>query len=95
VATVGGPDDAPARPEDDDYDLLTFAEARARLTEEIARVEEALDTATRAAAPDAEQLLARLRQLLEARERNAPQRLDPAAFFDFFGYEPSTRPSQR
>jgi hypothetical protein len=93
VANGPEPDGAAARSEDDDYDLLTFAEARVRLAEEIARVEAALSIATRARTPDAVQLRARLRQLLKARERNAPQRLDPAEFFDFFGYKPSSAAS--
>jgi hypothetical protein len=90
---VNVPGEGPSvRPEDDDYDLLTFAEVRIRLAEEIARVEAAMESALRERKSDAAaQLRSRLRQLIEAQERNTPQRLDPGAFREFFGYEPDHR----
>lgn len=86
-ASNGLPDDLEARPVDDDYDLLTFGEAGARLIEEIrrqrSRVESLLaagrgtgnaNNANNDTKGDAERLVAaqkRLDLLIAAQMRNA------------------------
>ena len=82
-----------ARPEDDDYDLLTFGEAGLRLQNEIQKVRKELALAEQeigGGAPGrssgAAELRSRLRDLLDAQRRNSPQQLDGQAFYDFFGY---------
>src|ERR1700752_2847162 len=75
------------RPEDDDYDLLTFGEAGARLTEEIIKLERRIDAMSGAdVAP--EQLAAaqrRLSVLREAAERNRKPTIEELRASGFFG----------
>ena len=73
----------------EDFDLLTFGEARARLAEEIDAERNRL-TALRAASA-AEWLVAasraRLDALTAALERNRAGRITPQNAAEFFGYE--------
>jgi hypothetical protein len=78
------------RPEDDDYDLLTFGEAGARLSEEIIKLERRL-AAMRSEDATAEQLAAaerRLEALREAAHRNRKPSLDELRASGFFGTTP-------
>ena len=75
------------RPDDDDYDLLTFGEAGARLTEEILKLERRID-AMRSAEVPAEQLAAaqrRLDVLREAADRNRKPTIEELRASGFFG----------
>jgi len=82
------------RPDEDDYDLLTFGEAGARLEIEIrtmrARVRELEESTPRdeAALQDAQ---ARLRDLEAGAERNRAQPINDANFEKFFGYPGKAR----
>ncbi|MCW2720631.1 hypothetical protein [Pseudonocardia sp.] len=87
-------DAAVERPDEDDYDLLTFGEAGARLQIEIraqrTRVNE-LETQT----PPDEAVLAparaRLAALEEGARRNSAQPINDANFEMFFGYPGKAR----
>jgi hypothetical protein len=84
-------DDAPVeRPEDDDYDLLTFGEAGARLAEEIAKGNRTLRELTEANASEDELATtrARIADLEAAVERQKAAALDTTDFQRFFGYDP-------
>ncbi len=73
------------RPEDDDYDLLTFGEAGARLTEEVRKAQrqvEAHRTNGDSAAESKAQ--ARLDALLEAQSRNRKPTIDQMNASGFF-----------
>jgi hypothetical protein len=78
------------RPDADDYDLLTFGEAGARLVEEIARERRRLDQLQAAGADGGE--LASVRQrigdLQEAAGRQQEAAAERADFQRFFGYDP-------
>jgi hypothetical protein len=86
-------DDQPAeRPEDDDYDLLTYGEANARLRTEIgkaqrrlAELEDGGDDAEAAA------LRERLTDLTEAAERQTAAQREAADFTRFFGFDPKEK----
>jgi hypothetical protein len=84
-------DEAPVeRPDDDDYDLLTYGEAGARLAEEIARGKQALRD-LEAADAGADQLAAtraRIADLEAAVTRQKAAALDTKDFQRFFGYDP-------
>lgn len=89
VADGTGSDDdvVVERPEDDDYDLLTFGEAGARLSEEIVKLERRIDALRRTDATP-EQLAAaegRLALLRDAAERNRRPSLDELRASGFFG----------
>lgn len=77
---------------DDDYDLLTYGEAGARLAGEIEATGQAL-TAAEAAGDDEGAALAshRLEELHVAARRNSPRARDNKAFVEFFGFEPRAR----
>jgi hypothetical protein len=78
------------RPDDDDYDLLTYGEAGARLAEEIARGKQALRD-LEAANAGADQLAAtraRIADLEAAVTRQKAAALDTTDFQRFFGYDP-------
>jgi hypothetical protein len=78
------------RPDADDYDLLTFGEAGARLAEEIARERRRLDQ-LQAAGADGGQLASvsqRIGDLQEAADRQRAAAAERADFERFFGYDP-------
>ena len=73
----------------EDFDLLTFGEARARLAEEIDAERNRL-TALRAAAADESRVAAsqaRLEALTAALQRNRAGRITPDNAAEFFGHE--------
>jgi hypothetical protein len=89
-------DDYPAgpaeRPDADDFDLLTYGEAGARLVEEIRRERRRLDQLG-AAGADSGQLASvrqRMGDLQEAAERQRAAAAERADFQSFFGYDPKT-----
>ena len=77
------------REEEDDQDLLTFGEVRARVTEELDKERGHLAELERSGA--SEPLLAatrtRIEQLIAAAERNS-RGASRASFVEFFGFEP-------
>lgn len=75
------------RPDDDDYDLLTFGEAGARLTEEVIRQQRRLDGLRVAGAGDDQVAAAeqRLHLLQQAQERNRKPPLEEMRDSGFFG----------
>jgi L-rhamnose isomerase len=94
IMTDVGDEAAVERPDEDDYDLLTFGEAGARLEIEIramrsrvAQLEQGspLDEAALAAARN------RLAALQEGAARNAAQPINDENFERFFGYPGKAR----
>jgi hypothetical protein len=90
-------DDVPVgpaeRPDADDYDLLTYGEAGARLVEEIARERRRLNQ-LQAAGADGGQLASvrqRIGDLREAADRQQAAAAERADFERFFGYDPKAR----
>jgi hypothetical protein len=90
-------DDLPSgpadRPDADDYDLLTYGEAGARLVEEIGRERRRLDQ-LQAAGADGGQLAGvrqRIGDLGEAADRQQAAAAERADFERFFGYDPKAR----
>ena len=90
--------DHPAeRPGGDDYDLLTYGEAAARLTGEIRaerrRLGELEEQARRGTDVGADIAAARQRidDLTGAARRQARQQREARDFTRFFGYDPTTR----
>jgi hypothetical protein len=84
-------DDPPVvRPDDDDYDLLTYGEAGARLAEEIGKGNQVLRGLLAANADDGEiaAIRTRIADLEAAVERQKAAALDTADFQRFFGYDP-------
>jgi hypothetical protein len=81
------PDDLEQRPEDDDYDLLTFGEAGARLVEEVRKQERLLTTLTDSGActADVAAAHARLEALLAAQVRNRKPSMEELKSSGFFG----------
>ena len=77
------------REEEDDQDLLTFGEVRARVSEELDRERVRLADLERVGASEAMLAAARRRieQLTAAAERNS-RGASRATFVDFFGFEP-------
>jgi len=82
------------RPDEDDYDLLTFGEAGARLEIEI-RTVRALVRRLEEASPRDEAAVraarARLSALEEGAERNRAQPINDVNFEKFFGYPGKAR----
>jgi hypothetical protein len=82
------------REDEDDYDLLTFGEAGARLDHEIrsarARVTQ-LEQSGTAPTGDIDGARARLDSLVDAARRNARQPINDENFQRFFGYEGKAR----
>jgi hypothetical protein len=78
------------RPDADDYDLLTFGEAGARLVEEIGRERRRLDQLTAAGADSGELASGcqRIGDLQEAAGRQQAAAAELADFQRFFGYDP-------
>jgi hypothetical protein len=81
------------RPEDDDYDLLTYGEAGARLAEEIRQQNRVLADLESSGAADAELAAVRKRidDLKAAAQRQQAAAAERADFTRFFGYDPKTR----
>jgi hypothetical protein len=90
---VGEHGEPSGREDEDDYDLLTFGEAGARLTQVIGEQRDLLERLRAAQASDAEIAVAegRLADLQNAVERNSRRRIDPDTFRDFFGYDPAEK----
>jgi hypothetical protein len=86
-------DSAHLRPEEDDYDLLTYGEAGARLTEEIRRQNRVLTDLESSGAEDADIVAVRKRigDLKAAAERQQAAALERADFTKFFGYDPQQK----
>jgi hypothetical protein len=81
------------RPDDDDYDLLTFGEAGARLIEEIAKEKRRL-VALEASGEDTSAAAAirqRITDLEAAAERQRDAAVERADFTKFFGYDPKEK----
>ncbi|TDH52879.1 acyl-CoA synthetase [Mycobacterium eburneum] len=82
------PDAAPrAKLDDDDHDLLTFAEAGERLRQEIADAERQVRELTAAGSEwDLAKATSRLQALQRAADRNRAAPINDANFEKFFGY---------
>jgi hypothetical protein len=81
------------RPEGDDYDLLTYGEAGARLVGEIRRETRRL-TELESAGADAGEIAAvqrRITALTAAAKRQQAAAADAADFTKFFGYDPKKK----
>ena len=88
------PDSSVLRPEgDDDYDLLTYGEAGARLTEEIRRQNRVLADleSSGAAAAEITAVRNRIEDLKAAAKRQQEAAAERADFTKFFGYDPKTK----
>lgn len=87
AASERGDDDIVVdRPDDDDYDLLTFGEAGARLAEEVTKQQRRVDQLRSAGATDeqiagAEQRLAVLQQAQERNRKPSTEELRASGFF--------------
>jgi hypothetical protein len=80
-----------ARPDDEDYDLLTYGEVAARLSEGIAEERSHLAQLQATAAPDASAVAAqeaRIAELLAGRERYERQAATAETFTQRFGLAP-------
>jgi hypothetical protein len=88
-------DDEPlSRDDEDDYDLLTFGEAGARLGQEIRVLRTRIEEIEQRQSPDQGELAAaraRLAALRDAATRNARQPITDENFTKFFGYEGQAR----
>ena len=88
-------DDEPlSRDDEDDYDLLTFGEAGARLDHEIRVLRTRIEDIEQRQQPDQGELAvtrARLAALRDAAARNARQPITDENFTKFFGYEGQAR----
>jgi hypothetical protein len=85
------PDARAGRPESDDYDLLTYGEAAARLAELLVAERETLAALTRQAHPDRtriHQLEQRIALLESSDARYRQQSLTAKAFTQRFGFTP-------
>ena len=84
---------------EEDYDLLTYAEAGSRLDQEIATERALLAAITNAAGQTDEVALAacrdRLAALTAARERTNRRAITNDNFESFFGYPPPQKDSKR
>jgi excinuclease UvrABC nuclease subunit len=90
---------AEQRPEDDDYDLLTYGEAGARLRTEIKKqtqlleeLEERMQVADNDLAHEIAAVQSRISELKDAAQRQTAQQNEAADFERFFGYDPKQRP---
>jgi hypothetical protein len=89
TVTDSGEETAVERPDEDDYDLLTFGEAGARLQIEIRTMRSRVREMEGAVPRDEEALRearARLSALEEGAERNRAQPINDENFEKFFGY---------
>jgi hypothetical protein len=83
-----------AREDEDDYDLLTFGEAGARLDHEVRSLKRTVAELEKTTGEDDSQLQrsrARLEALIGAQARNARQPINDENFTKFFGYEGKAR----
>jgi hypothetical protein len=87
------------RPEDDDYDLLTYGEASARLRSEIDKqtrlleeLEERMLVADNDLADEIASVQHRIDELKAAVQRQVAQQREAADFVRFFGYDPKQGP---
>jgi hypothetical protein len=90
---VSEPDAQAGRPESEDYDLLTYGEASARLTELLATERDNLAMLSRETHPDAtrvKQLEQRIALLESSRARYRQQSLSGEDFVQRFGFTPRT-----
>ena len=88
------PETSIEREDEDDYDLLTFGEARARLGQEVRKLDRevaALEADPSADPGELTSARARLATLRAAAERNARQPINDDNFTKFFGYEGKAR----
>jgi hypothetical protein len=86
---VSEPDPRAGRPESDDYDLLTYGEASARLTELLAAERDNLATLNRQPHPDPKrvsQLEQRIALLESSRDRYQQRSLSGEDFAQRFGF---------
>jgi hypothetical protein len=91
VDTTGRPTERQRRDEDD-HDLLTFAEAGERLRMEIAAARTRLAELERIGSPSGvDAARNRLAALLSAADRNSAQPINDANFERFFGYPGKAR----
>lgn len=82
------------RPDDDDYDLLTYGEVAARLTEVLAEERQLLADLQARSAPDPAAIAAqesRIAELVAGRERYAHQAETAEMFIKRFGLTPRKR----
>jgi hypothetical protein len=82
------------RPEDDDYDLLTYGEVAARLSEVLAEERQQLTDLQARTAPDPAAIAAqqaRIAELVAGRERYAHQAETAEMFIKRFGLTPRKR----
>jgi hypothetical protein len=81
------------RPDDEDYDLLTYGEAGARLAQEIRQETERLTELQSAGGDDVEIAAAqrRLAELEAAVRRQQAAASEAADFTRFFGYDPKAK----
>jgi hypothetical protein len=87
-------DQPSAREDEDDYDLLTFGEARARLEHEVRKLATLVGALEGDPVADPAELAAarrRLEVLQGAAARNARQPINDENFTRFFGYEGTAR----
>ena len=81
--------------DDDDHDLLTFAEVGERLRHEVAAAEQHVARlAAQGPPPERARAEARLRDLRAAARRNAAQPINDENFERFFGYPGKARRSK-
>jgi hypothetical protein len=88
---VSEPDPRAGRPESDDYDLLTYGEASARLTELLATERDNLGALSKQSHPDPaeiSQLEQRIALLESSRARYRQQALSGEDFVERFGFSP-------
>lgn len=82
------------RPEDDDYDLLTYGEVAARISEVLAEERQLLGQLRAATPPDDAAIAAqqaRIDELVAGRERYKQQRTTAEAFMRRFGLTPRNK----
>jgi L-rhamnose isomerase len=87
-------EDVVERPDEDDYDLLTFGEAGARLEIEIRAMRSRIAEMEQASPVDADAVSAakgRLAALQDGASRNAAQPINDENFERFFGYPGKAR----
>ena len=90
---VDGPEPV-ERPEADDYDLLTYGEVAARMSEVLAGESKALAELRAAPSPDPHAIAlleARIAELTESKQRYEQQEATAATFIERFGLTPRSR----
>jgi uncharacterized small protein (DUF1192 family) len=95
---VSEPDARAGRPDTDDYDLLTYGEASARLAELLAAEKDKLVALRQQADPDralVDQLEQRIALLESSDARYRQQSLTAEAFTQRFGFRPLNAETQK